>query len=339
MSLEHRRHRLTRLRLGATVLLILACLHTVLAHAVGPVLPPLPDLLVQLVAAVGGMTCLVLGSAEGRLTRDVERETFRLSQLLREQEQDERVERHSHSTRRARVERVLEGRTSPRMVFQPVSDLRTGEVRGFEALSRFPVGRPAEWFAEATAVGLRKELELKAIRRAVSNLGALPGASPYLAMNASPGTLLCEELHQVLAGTDLTRIVLELTEHVPVEDHAAMRAALEPLRSRGLRLAVDHVGAGQSSLRHIAMLEPDIIKVDGAFIRGLASGASQRGIVRALVAFGETLDALVVAEAVESAGALAVAQDLGVGAGQGWHLGMPQPVELLTARAFAAPMP
>jgi EAL domain-containing protein (putative c-di-GMP-specific phosphodiesterase class I) len=282
-----------------------------------------------------GVAGLVAEVVQARSLREVRREA---AQFARDQAK-QKAELADRDARRARVERVIEGRASPEIVFQPVTDVLTGQVRGFEALSRFPVGRPDEWFAEAAAVGMRAELELKAIRRAVRNLERLPGASPFLALNASPATLLSDGLRQALADTDARRIVVELTEHVRVEDYEAVRAALGPLRARGVRLAVDHVGAGQASLRHIAVLQPDFIKLDGSFTRGLGAGAAEQHLVSALVGLGHSLGLTVVAEAVEDAVTLDAARSLGVHAAQGWHLGLPQPVELLRAQAAAVPGP
>lgn len=239
--------------------------------------------------------------------------------------------------RRARLERVLEGHDNPRIVFQPFVQLSSGQVSGYEALSRFAVGSPAEWFTEAAALGLREELELKAIRRALLSLDALPGHSPYLAVKASRDTLLSDRFRAVLAGTDLRRVVIELSDPDPTTDYATLRRALEPLRARGARLAVDGVGMGRASLLQVAVLEPDIIKIDAGLTRSFATGGASRSTVAALVGLGESLRATVVAGAVETAGLLTAARDLGVHAAQGWHLGEPQPLDRLVVPAPRVP--
>jgi len=327
---------LGRFRTLALVVLVVLCVDGLAARAVGAGLLPSAAFVVLAVAGLGlGLVGLAAEAQQNHVMRDV----HQAAQQLTEERAEAKAELVVRQTRRARVERVIEGRTSPEIVFQPVADVLTGQVRGFEAFSRFPVGRPDEWFSEASAVGLRQELELKAIRRALRSLERLPGHSPYLALNASPGTLLSDGLRDLLAGIDARRIVVELTEHVRVEDYDAVRAALAPLRARGVRLAVDHVGAGQASLRHIAMLRPDIIKLDGAFTRALGAGETEQHFVSALVGLGQSLGLTVVAESVEDAVTLNAARELGVHAAQGWHLGLPQPVELLRAQAAAVPEP
>src|SRR5207244_2053916 len=119
-----------------------------------------------------------------------------------------------------------------RMVFQPVADLRTGEVRGFEALARFaaePERSPDLWFAEAEGVGLGTQLELVAIRHAVRWFDHLP-SSAYLAVNVSPATVLSPYFEDALGTADPRRIVVEITEHAPVAEYDALAGALRSLR-------------------------------------------------------------------------------------------------------------
>ena len=145
----------------------------------------------------------------------------------------------------------------PTVVLQPIVELATGDRVGAEALSRFP----AEWgqapdicFAAAHTIGFGDRLELLALERAAEHLATVTG---YLAMNVSPGTLMTPECSELLARLPVERVLLELSEHDPVEDYDALRSTLAPLRQRGMRLAIDDVGAGFSSLRHIVVTTPD----------------------------------------------------------------------------------
>ena len=232
--------------------------------------------------------------------------------------------------RRIRVEWALEAAGVPEMAFQPIAELASGTVLGYEALARFPGGRPDEWFAEAAAVGLGIELELKAVRAALASLDQLP-SDAYLSLNASPGTLLDRDFTKALLGVDSRRLVVELTEHVAIEDYRAIREVVSALRDHGIRLAVDDVGAGYSSLRHIALLEPDIIKIDRSFTHALTSAAGDRSVVSALVGFGQAMGAVIIAEGIEDERGLNVARELGVHAGQGWHIGLPVSPSVLHA--------
>ncbi|MGY2065553.1 sensor domain-containing phosphodiesterase [Blastococcus sp. SYSU DS0619] len=211
----------------------------------------------------------------------------------------------------------------PVVALQPIVDLATGVRVGAEALSRFP----AEWeqapdavFADAHSVGLGDQLELLALRRAADLLGGVDG---YVALNVSPGTLLTSECASLLAELPLDRVLLELSEHDPVDDYDALAAALAPLRAAGLRLAIDDVGAGFSSLRHIVVTSPEVIKIDRSIVSGLDTDPVRTVLIRSLVDFGRGLEARVVAEGVETADEADALRALGVDYGQGWHFGRP----------------
>jgi EAL domain-containing protein (putative c-di-GMP-specific phosphodiesterase class I) len=134
----------------------------------------------------------------------------------------------------------------------------------------------------------------------------------------------------------LHRVVLELSEHDRVEDYDAVLGALAPLRARGMRLAIDDVGAGFSSLRHIVLTSPDVIKLDRSIVSGVDGDRVLQTLVRSMVDFGHGCDAQVVAEGVETAAEAAKLLTLGVDLGQGWHFGRPGPPEEL-ADAVAPP--
>jgi EAL domain-containing protein (putative c-di-GMP-specific phosphodiesterase class I) len=210
-------------------------------------------------------------------------------------------------------------------VFQPIVDIGCSRVVGVEALARFdttPRRGPEEWFAEADAVGMLSDLELAAVRAALPSLEELP-PDCYLSVNISPGTACSPDLGEELRSTSLDRVVLEVTEHLPVEDYAVLGVALESLRSRGLRLAIDDVGAGFSSLRHIVHLGPDLLKLDVSLIRDLDRDDVRRAVVEALTSFAARIGANVIAEGIETTAELAALQDIGVGFGQGYFLGRP----------------
>lgn len=231
---------------------------------------------------------------------------------------------------RDRVGRVLR-HDRLRAVFQPIMRLDTGRVVGAEALTRFPAepSRPDLWFADAESVGLGTALELAAIAKAVAQLDALP-PDTYLSVNASPTTLCSPELHTVLADLDTHRLVVELTEHAPVDDYDDLAGAVHRLRGIGVRLAIDDVGAGFSSLTHVLRLAPDIVKLDIAITRGLHLDPARRGVARGLVSLARDIGATVVAEGVECQEELDVLLDLGVDAAQGYHLARPGRLPLPT---------
>ncbi|SFP70752.1 EAL domain, c-di-GMP-specific phosphodiesterase class I (or its enzymatically inactive variant) [Geodermatophilus dictyosporus] len=225
----------------------------------------------------------------------------------------------------------------PTVVLQPIVSLGTGARVGAEALSRFP----ADWgkapdvvFEEAHSIGRGHEVELLALRRAAEHLSRVDG---YVAMNVSPQTLLTPEFSALLHTLPLPRILLELSEHDPVEDYDALTTALVPFRAAGMRLAIDDVGAGFSSLRHIVVTSPDVIKMDRSIVSGLHTDPVLAKLVESLVTFGHGCGVTVVAEGIETGEEAAALLDLGVDLGQGWYFGRPGPPEALVPAAVPRP--
>ena len=230
------------------------------------------------------------------------------------------------------IRRALEGSLFD-MFFQPVVDLRTGKTAGAEALARFasrPYRTPDIWFGEAERCGLGLELELAAVRSALSRLHELP-SDAYVAVNVAPRTLASPELRDLLAEVDGSRIVLELTEHARVDGYEHLQRAVSSFRSRGFRLAIDDAGPGYSSLQHILQLRPDIIKLDRCLTTGIDTNPVRFALASALVTFGASLGARICAEGIETSSELVALQQLGIQFGQGYFLGRPAPLPLRPA--------
>lgn len=223
---------------------------------------------------------------------------------------------------REEVEEVLE-QGGVRVALQPVVELGSGRVLGHEALARFG-GRVAtdRWFRSAAHHGLTTRLELLTVTTALARLTALP-APQFLTVNVSPPAMADPHVREVLLAADLARVVVEITEHEAVGDYAEARLRLDALRAAGARVAVDDVGAGFASLRHMRQLRPDVVKLDHSLTRGVEHDGAQRALVVALLRFAREVDVAVIAEGVETAEQAAALQELGVPAGQGWHLGVP----------------
>jgi EAL domain-containing protein (putative c-di-GMP-specific phosphodiesterase class I)/AmiR/NasT family two-component response regulator len=215
-----------------------------------------------------------------------------------------------------------------RIALQPIVDLRDGTVRGSEALARFPVGVLGDttaWLGAAAEVGLGIELEIAAARAALRHAAHHTTVMP-LAVNVSPGAVLAG-LHQLGDDVPWDRVVLELTEHLPVEDYAVLNRALAPWREAGARLAVDDTGAGFASLRHILDLHPDFIKLDIGIVRGLDRDHSRAAMAEMLVRFAARVGIRVVAEGIETEAERAALVELGAEWGQGYLLGRPAIVD------------
>jgi EAL domain-containing protein (putative c-di-GMP-specific phosphodiesterase class I) len=223
----------------------------------------------------------------------------------------------------------------PDVVLQPIVSLCTGARVGAEALSRFPAAwsrTPDVVFDEAHRIGEGHRLELLALARGAELLDRVSG---YVSLNVSPQTLLTPMCGELLSTLPLDRIVLELSEHDQVHDYPALEAALAPHRRRGMRLAIDDVGAGFSSLRHIVMACPDVIKLDRSIVSGVDSDPMLAKLAQSLVGFAHSFDVCVVAEGVETAAEHAVLRSLGVDGGQGWLFGRPAPVDVLVEAGTA----
>ena len=243
---------------------------------------------------------------------------------------------HAHRrTVTTRIRRAIEGHGID-VVFQPIVDLDSRGVVGLEALSRFrahPPRPPDAWFAEAASVGLRTELELAAIALALAELDRIPGRAS-LWINASPQTLASPALARTLDGVPARRVVLEMTEHAPVGDYEELREMLRPLRDAGVALAIDDVGTGFASLRHIVCLEPDHMKLDRALVEGVGRDPTRQALIERLVSFADEIGIGLVAEGVETPNELEALRSLGVRRAQGFHLGVPRP---LRARGLGRP--
>jgi EAL domain-containing protein (putative c-di-GMP-specific phosphodiesterase class I) len=231
-------------------------------------------------------------------------------------------ERRRDAAIRSRLQPIFDA-GGPRIVLQPIVALADGARVGVEALSRFPAEwfqAPDEVFADAALIGDGLELEMLAVRRAAD---AFVGVSGYLSINFSAQTLLDVRCQDLLNSLPLERVVLELSEHDPVLDYRVLLEALAPLRRNGLRLAIDDVGAGFASLRHILLTSPDVIKLDRSIVAGASVDPILRRLVQSLTEFGHDAGASVVAEGVETRDDAVALRDAGVDYGQGWHFARP----------------
>lgn len=246
----------------------------------------------------------------------------------------------SDLTVRQRIEHVL-NEPGLTMRCQPIVDMSTGDLVGAEALARFPrLSQPPDvWFSEADRAGLGPQLQLAAVRVAVELLDELP-PDAFLAINVGPDVIAAPELLDILDLVDAGRIVLELTEHLRIEDYPSLHAWLRTIRERGVRLAIDDTGAGFSTLSHIVNLGPELIKLDRQFTRGIDADPARRAMAHALVGFAREVGAEVVSEGIETPAELETVRELGIPYGQGFYIGRPMPVALLApnfAHAVSGP--
>ncbi|MDT7544344.1 MAG: hypothetical protein QOE99_454 [Actinomycetota bacterium] len=224
------------------------------------------------------------------------------------------------------VKRVLAGMSAARIVFQPVVDLSLGSVCGYEALARFGgagLRTPGPYLAAAERAGRGAELEIHLLGQALAARDDVP-AGCFLAVNLSPSLLTHPAVVSLLRATgDLGGLVLELTEHVPVDNLTALRRRIDVLRARGALLALDDTGAGWSGLRQVAELRPDIVKLDKSLVADVDRDEVKQGLVELVGQFVSRLGSRLLVEGVERFEELDAVARLGVPLAQGWLLGRP----------------
>jgi PAS domain S-box-containing protein len=223
--------------------------------------------------------------------------------------------------------------------FQPLVELRTGLLRGFEALARWQHPQrglvpPNEFIPLAETSGLHGLLTGKLLSAVFAAAKDIP-AHLTLSVNISLTQLTDLSLPRHIwsaaehAKFPLHRLILEITESALVgnTEHAA-RIATE-LKEQGSRLALDDFGTGYSSLRHLQLLPFDELKIDASFVRSMTHTRESRKIAAAIVGLGNSLMLTTVAEGVEDQTIADMLLWLGCDIGQGWLYGRPVPPEQL----------
>ncbi len=228
-----------------------------------------------------------------------------------------------------------------RVFFQPIVDLATGRVRGFELLARWTDPRlgaiePSVFIPVAEQIGLIDELSRDLLRKAAMAASRWPG-DVSLSFNLSAG-----QIARPNAGSDIvaalaesgfppTRFEIELTETAIMKNLDAARATIETLRAAGVRVALDDFGAGYSSLAQVRDLALDKIKIDKSFVERVCLDPKIASLTRAILDMARRLDLPCVAEGIESAEQLDALRLGGCAEGQGWLFAEAMP-EAMVAR-------
>lgn len=231
-----------------------------------------------------------------------------------------RLDRAQHE--RAEIRSLLQDARGVRTVFQPIIELRTGRVAGYEALTRFPtlLRGPDDVFAQAHRCGLGSFLEATAIATALRATGRPAGT--FISLNVSPTALMSRELARLLPAS-LDEIVVEITEQELAPGSELVHDALTLVRSRGARIAVDDAGAGHAGLRHLTDFSPDMIKIDQHLVHGAHRDLHKGALVESLVNYARRIGASTCAEGVEERADLEFVRASGVDFVQGFLLARP----------------
>jgi diguanylate cyclase (GGDEF)-like protein/PAS domain S-box-containing protein len=236
------------------------------------------------------------------------------------------------------------------LYYQPIVDLRTFAVTRHEALVRLRADDdthllpPGEFIPIAERYGLITQLDQWVMNAAIEALARMP-AAVGMSVNLSGPSLRDRALPQRVitalarAGIAPQRLVLEVTETAAVQDMLLAGEVIEALRGAGCRFALDDFGVGFSSLTYLRELPVDFVKIDGAFIRGIARRPDDQPMVRAINDIAHGLGKRTVAEFVDSEETLAFVRDAGIDYAQGFHLGRPAPQPLAMGTPPDASLP
>jgi EAL domain-containing protein (putative c-di-GMP-specific phosphodiesterase class I) len=278
--------------------------------------------------SIYGMFCCLSFNANRTLNdRDLQMMRVFADMTAQQLSGEREVERSIRAKREAIENALSEGRLSS--VFQPIWNFSENRAIGFECLTRFmaePRRSPDVWFNEAATVGLGLDLETAAINLALSASTALPGDC-YLSVNASPELIMSGRLGAIADRYPGRKLIVELTEHAPVDDYTQLLVKLDALRGHGALIAIDDAGAGYAGLQHIVQLRPDMIKLDMGLIRDIDTDSARRALVAALIFFARETGCMIVAEGIETAAELNVLRALGVNMGQGYHFSKPVAID------------
>jgi diguanylate cyclase (GGDEF)-like protein/PAS domain S-box-containing protein len=229
--------------------------------------------------------------------------------------------------------------------FQPIADLESGRVLGYEVLARWlhpdrGMLTPSDFLALAEETGLLVDLGAAILRDSLAQLARWREAGHsfadgFLSVNVGTRQLIDPNFHDIVVnalaetGVDADSLWLEITETALLADVKAATVALRELRSLGLHLSVDDFGTGYSSLTYLKRFPVEAIKIDRSFVAGLGIEAEDTTIVEAVVRLGQSLGLHVVAEGIESPLQLTRLRELDCQRGQGYLFGRPRPADLI----------
>lgn len=232
-------------------------------------------------------------------------------------------------------------------LYQPIVDLQSGRIFGYEGLirgpSNSPLHSPLTLFKCASMHGMTAEAE-RACRNVLLKAFAAMNLDGKLFLNVSPEVLILpyRDVQTDLDRLHITefspeRVILELTESNSVVGYKSLLNAVSHYRSLGLHIAIDDLGEGYSSLRLWSELRPEYVKIDMHFIQGIDLDPLKLQFMRSILEIAEKSGACVIAEGIETEGEFRVVRELGIEFGQGYLLGRPSttPVKALVASKLA----
>lgn len=218
-------------------------------------------------------------------------------------------------------------------VFQPIVNLKNGEIIGYEALTRgpseSPLSSPTELFKAAENYSLLWDLELLCRTKAIEK-GSHLSPSKYLFINVDPLILRDDKFKKGFTKEFLKShnispeaIIFEITERTSIEDFSSFKFALKNYTEQGYKIAIDDTGAGYSGLKMLTETKPHYVKIDMDIIRNIHKDNFKKALIKSFVELSEVTGMKLIAEGIECEEELIVLMELGVVFGQGFFLQRP----------------
>jgi diguanylate cyclase (GGDEF)-like protein len=260
----------------------------------------------------------------------------------------------AHLAQRMDVEHALHGaigRQEMRLYHQPIVDIVTGRVSGFEALMRWQrsdgtLVSPADFIPVAEETGIICELGAWALHDALRELRGwidtgVVAPTTTVSVNVSPRQIADPNFAEVVrdaldrSGVGSNLLWLEMTESMMLEEPELAQSTLRQIRSMGVRLALDDFGTGYSSLSLLQQFPIQRIKIDRAFVQGLGDHGTERSLVRTIIAMARSMGLDLVAEGVETVPQLESLRDMGCDKAQGFLISRPVPADAMRSTMVA----
>ncbi|HEX3334515.1 MAG TPA: EAL domain-containing protein [Acidimicrobiales bacterium] len=289
-----------------------------------------------------GIACDEEGITSEQLLRNADIAMYQAKKKGKDRFEVYRPEMHALVLARIELEEDLKSALAGEELvpyFQPVVDLQTHRVVGFEALVRWPhpegvLVDPKHFVPLAQEIGLIGEIDSCILRKACRQVrqwqeAGICGLDLEIGVNLSAGQLADDMLAERIAADinecrfDPRSLIFEITESEVITDDAATLRNLAKLRMFGVRIALDDFGTGYSTFLHLDRLPIDIVKIDRSFVETLGSGDDSRSMAAALVQLARTLGYGTIAEGVETGAQQDSLRRLGCERAQGYHLGRP----------------
>jgi EAL domain-containing protein (putative c-di-GMP-specific phosphodiesterase class I) len=218
-----------------------------------------------------------------------------------------------------------------KLAFQPVVALATGAVHHHEVLVRFDGDRsPFAMIRMAEELDIIERLDIAVADETAKRLRADKTQTLCLAVNVSGRTIVSPDFitaisHMAKAGDLRDRLMFEVTESSAIDDLRAAQRNIGALQALGLKVCLDDFGSGASSFAYLQQLSIDVVKIDGSYVRELASSGRDGAMIRHLVGLCHELGVEVVGEMVETQAIEDILRRSGVDYAQGWLYGQPTP--------------